>query len=65
MNKQTKFYIDLLDKKKEYELDIQEAKESWERQTSEMVQDFIEQRIMTLNERLGLINYIIDKYLNS
>lgn len=65
MNKQTKFYIDLLDKKKEYELDIQEAKESWKRQTSELVQDFLEQRIVMANEKLGLINYVIDKYLNS
>lgn len=65
MNKQTKFYIDLLDKKKEYELDIQEAKESWKCQTSEMVQDFLEERIVMVNEKLGLINYVIDKYLNS
>ena len=65
MNKQTKFYIDLLDKKKEYELDIQKAKESWKRQTSEMVQDLLEQRIVMVNEKLGLINYVIDKYLNS
>lgn len=61
MNKQTEFYIDLLDKKKEYELDIQEAKESWKRQPSETDKDFLEQRIVMLN----LINYVIDKYLNS
>ena len=65
MNKQTKFYIELLDKKKEYELDIQEVKESWKRQTSEPVKDFLEERIVMLNEKLGLINYVIDKYLNS
>ena len=65
MNKQTKFYIELLDKKKEYELDIQEVKEIWKRQTSEPVKDFLEERIVMLNEKLGLINYVIDKYLNS
>jgi len=65
MNKQTKFYIDLLDKKKEYELYIQEAKESWKSQNSEMVKDFLEQRIVMVNKKLGLINYVIDKYLNS
>lgn len=65
MNKQTKFYLQLIQKRKDIQKDLQQAKIDKEASMCEMVQEYLKKDILIQEAKLDTINYIINKLENN
>jgi hypothetical protein len=64
MNKQTKFYLQLIQKRKDIQKDLQQVKIDKEASMCEMVQEYLNKDILIQEAKLDTINYIINKLEN-
>ena len=65
MNKQTKFYLQLIQKRKDIQKSLQQAKIDKDASMCEMVQEYLRKDIVIHEARLDTINYVINKLENS
>lgn len=65
MNKQTKFYLQLIQKRKDIQKSLQQAKLDKEASMCEMVQEYLRKDIVIHEARLDTINYVINKLENN
>ena len=65
MNKQTKFYLQLIQKRKDIQKSLQQAKLDKEASICEMVQEYLRKDIVIHEARLDTINYVINKLENN
>ena len=65
MNKQTKFYLQLIQKRKDIQKSLQQAKIDKEASICEMVQEYLRKDIVIHEARLDTINYVINKLENN
>ena len=65
MNKQTKFYLQLIQKRKDIQKSLKQAKIDKEASMCEMVQEYLRKDIVIHEARLDTINYVINKLENN